>query len=265
MNIGARHVMLTLPVMFLVAGGAAGCAVRSKAVLTTTFVCLALFALESALVFPHYLAYFNQFADGPEHGYEHLVDSSLDWGQDLPGLQDWLAERALPQAARPVYLSYFGTADPRHWQLGALALPSYGAWAAVRTELSLRGGVYCISATHLQNVYTHQWGRWTPRHEEAFQGLLPFARRCVAASDDAQLTAVLTEDGGEQQLQEILNTFQQLQFTRLVGYLRERDPLDTIGHSILVYELTDADVRAFLEGPPAELHPTSGLVGWDGE
>lgn len=265
MNIGARHVLVTLPVMFIVAGGAAGCAVRSRALLGASAACLALFALESARVFPHYLAYFNQLAGGPEHGHEHLVDSSLDWGQDLPGLRDWLDERGLPDPRHPVYLSYFGTADPRHWRLGALALPSYGAWAAVRTQIALRGGFYCISATHLQNLYTHQWGRWTRRHEEAFQGLLPFARRCVAASNQAELDAILAEAGGEAQLQQILDTFQQLQFTRLVGYLRTRPPLDTIGHSILIWELTDDEVQAFLDGPPAELSATSGIAGWDGD
>lgn len=265
MNIGARHVLVTLPVMFIVAGGAAGCAVRSRALLGTSAACLALFALESARVFPHYLAYFNQLAGGPEHGYEHLVDSSLDWGQDLPGLRDWLEERGLPDPRHPVYLSYFGTADPRYWRLGALALPSYGAWAAVRTQIALHGGYYCISATHLQNMYTHQWGRWTYRHEEAFRGLLPFARRCVAASNPAELDAVLAEAGGEEQLQQILDTFQQLQFTRLVAYLRTRPPLAAIGHSILIFELTEDEVQAFLDGPPVEVHATSGIAGWGGE
>ena len=29
---------------------------------------------------------------GRDDAYRHLVDSSLDWGQDLPGLATWLAE-----------------------------------------------------------------------------------------------------------------------------------------------------------------------------
>ena len=33
---------------------------------------------------PHYLSYFNSFCGGPSEGYRYLVDSSLDWGQDLP-------------------------------------------------------------------------------------------------------------------------------------------------------------------------------------
>jgi hypothetical protein len=38
------------------------------------------------------------------------VDSSLDWGQDLPGLREWLSENDLLNNPRePVFLSYFPT------------------------------------------------------------------------------------------------------------------------------------------------------------
>ena len=47
-------------------------------------------AIESIKVAPDFLAYFNELAGGPANGYRHLVDSSLDWGQDLPKLKEWL-------------------------------------------------------------------------------------------------------------------------------------------------------------------------------
>src|SRR4051812_20421057 len=53
-------------------------------------LCLALHAVTSVRVAPDYLAYFNTFAGGSDSAYQHLVDSSLDWGQDLPGLKHWL-------------------------------------------------------------------------------------------------------------------------------------------------------------------------------
>lgn len=43
-----------------------------------------------AMVYPHQLAYFNQFAGGPMNGYRHLTGSSLDWGQDLLYLRDYV-------------------------------------------------------------------------------------------------------------------------------------------------------------------------------
>jgi hypothetical protein len=56
---------------------------------------------------PDYLAYFNELA-GPEPGWI-LVDSDLDWGQDLPRL----AEVARAEHISDLALAYFGTADPR--------------------------------------------------------------------------------------------------------------------------------------------------------
>jgi len=39
--------------------------------------------VSAARIFPHYLAYFNELAGGPDTGYKWLVDSNLDW--DKPG------------------------------------------------------------------------------------------------------------------------------------------------------------------------------------
>src|SRR5205807_487541 len=62
----------------------------------------------------HYLAYFNELAGGPLNGWRSLVDSNIDWGQDLQGLKSWLHRHELPS---PIYLCYFGTADPRYYQV----------------------------------------------------------------------------------------------------------------------------------------------------
>ena len=34
-------------------------------------------------VYPSFLAYFNEVIDGPDGGARYVVDSNLDWGQDL--------------------------------------------------------------------------------------------------------------------------------------------------------------------------------------
>ena len=60
---------------------------------------------------PRYLSYFNPIAGGPEHGYRHLVDSNVDVGQDLIALKNWL-DTALQKKPAPVFLSFFGPADP---------------------------------------------------------------------------------------------------------------------------------------------------------
>ena len=59
---------------------------------------------------PKQLSYFNELVGGPAGGRFHLVDSNLDWGQDLPSLKRWYD--AHPEA-RPFHLAYFGLMDPR--------------------------------------------------------------------------------------------------------------------------------------------------------
>jgi hypothetical protein len=55
---------------------------------------------------PDHLSYFNALAG--EHPEHVLVDSNLDWGQDLYRLRDTLAARHVQDSVR---VAYFGTAD----------------------------------------------------------------------------------------------------------------------------------------------------------
>ena len=58
---------------------------------------------------PDYLAYFNELAGTEPENI--LVDSDLDWGQDLKRLSGKLKELGVKQ----IYLDYYGVADlPRH-------------------------------------------------------------------------------------------------------------------------------------------------------
>lgn len=56
---------------------------------------------------PDYLAYFNALAGS--HPERILVDSNLDWGQDLYRLRDTVIARGIRDSIR---VAYFGTADP---------------------------------------------------------------------------------------------------------------------------------------------------------
>src|SRR5207253_1262911 len=76
-----------------------------------------------SLLRPDYLSYVNQVSGGPKAGYKHLVDSSLDWGQDLPILKNWLDHHFDASASTRLYLAYFGTALPRSYGIEATPLP----------------------------------------------------------------------------------------------------------------------------------------------
>jgi hypothetical protein len=70
-------------------------------------------AIASATIYPSYLAYFNWVSGGPDRGAEHLIDSNLDWGQDLVKLQRWLKQE---HPGQRVGLAYFGQINPSLFQ-----------------------------------------------------------------------------------------------------------------------------------------------------
>jgi hypothetical protein len=254
LNSGHRHLLPTYPPMFVLAGAAAAwLRPRPRVAAGAVVAALGWFAAESFAVRPHYLAYFNQLAGGPRHGWRHLVDSSLDWGQDLPGLRAWLDREGVPRADTPVYLSYFGTGKPEHYGIASIRLPGYfDHWRPVPPWDELRGGVYCVSATMVQSVFNLFPGPWAAPHEEAYRRGLAAVRAATAEPDPetrARRMAALPRES--------LYQLEQLRFARLAAWLRHREPDDAVGWSILVYRLSDAEVRAAVEGPPAELAPAA--------
>jgi hypothetical protein len=101
-----RYVLPVLPFVFVWASGAAER--RGTALLALVAGCATV--VSSIAVYPHGLSYFNELAGGPMHGHAHLIDSNIDWGQDLFYLKRWLDEH--PEA-RPLHLAYLGPIDPR--------------------------------------------------------------------------------------------------------------------------------------------------------
>ena len=90
-NIGLRHLLPAYAPMLILVGICGqwlGSKVRWAKLVAGGVLAAAL--LECVLAWPNYLAYFNQLAGGQPNGYKHVVDSSLDWGQDLPALKHWL-------------------------------------------------------------------------------------------------------------------------------------------------------------------------------
>src|SRR5947207_15765320 len=122
--------------------------------------------VESSLLRPDYPTYFNQVAEGPSNGYKHLVDSSVDWGQDLPALKSWLDHRHDTSATTRLYLAYFGTALPRWYGIEATPLPLD---SSAQRLSSLEPGTYCISATILLQVHSFPPGTWHDRYKSAYR------------------------------------------------------------------------------------------------
>jgi len=250
LNIGHRHILVTYPAMFILAGAGAfwfrkrG---RFRWGAVVLAACLVVQAGECVAIHPHYLAYFNPLAGGPRNGYKHLVDSSLDWGQDLPGLKRWLDRQGLGRpGSAPVHLYYFGTSSPSYYRIGARQLPGWSR----REIVPLTAGVYCISATHLQRSFA-PIGRWCSYYENAYQARLAQMQPLLQA-DDAARESLLRSVGDAFWVQEFY-LFDELRLGRLCAFLRQREPEDSIGYSILIYTLTAEEVEQALYGPPPEL------------
>lgn len=153
LNIGFRHLMPTIPFMYILAvsgvrqwvmgAGMAsissffaalaaklqslGAAIAKIAVVGVLLVWL---AAETAFAAPYFLSYFNELAGGVSHGYRYVTDSNYDWGQDMLRLQQWvgeqnahcaLVETTVPCGIDKIAVDYFGGSDPLYY-LGAKAV-----------------------------------------------------------------------------------------------------------------------------------------------
>jgi hypothetical protein len=195
---------------------------------------------------PHYLSYFNEFAGGSKEGYRHLSDSGVDWGQDLPELS---AKLSAIRGDLPVYLAYFGTARPEYYGIHAKPLVSFPEWSSPQKPESLGPGLYCISATLLDNMYTTYAGNYDRDMELSYQNL----RMGMKMYEAEQLKRGPAGKWSEREQADIAllhERFRQIRFTRLCAYLRKREPIERAGYSINIYGLTAEDVKRAADGPP---------------
>ena len=232
---------------------------RWPALACAVFACIGLFAAESLWRWPNYLAYFNQVDGGPSHAYRHLVDSSLDWGQDLPALQRWLVKEGLNGSPNEkAYFSYFGVANPSYYGIQAALLPCYPGRPTKIPE-PLQPGTYCISATMLQNLYLQQFrGRWSRHFEAGYQELLSKVREFDKANPDERRQ--LISSNGEEFWSRTFYLYEQARLARLTSFLRRREPDAEVNYSILIYRLGAADLHRALEESPVETEETELAV-----
>lgn len=151
-NIGLRHILFIYPFLFVFAGAVAAEIWRSKAEYKeykrAGLMFLAVWYVAGcAWIYPHYLAYFNEAVGGPKNGYKILLDSNLDWGQDLPGLKKWMDANGV----KKIRLSYFGASEPEYYGIDAEYLPGSWILSAVPETPSSERLVY--TAVSAQNLF----------------------------------------------------------------------------------------------------------------
>jgi len=172
LNLGYRYLLPVLPFLFVYVSKIANCELRiadrnTKHTMRNTALALLIgwYAFSTILIYPHFLAYFNELAGGPEGGWRYLVDSNIDWGQDAILLRQYLDERGVDR----VKLAWFGESRPEYYGVDYEPLP---AWPPNREKVATRTfspvapapGVYAISVTNLQGALlddhdTYAWFR----------------------------------------------------------------------------------------------------------
>jgi hypothetical protein len=249
-NIGERHIMPLYPCLFIACGAAAKfISGKSNAIRVLTGLCMAWLALETLNISPHFLAYFNQFAGGPKNGYRHLVDSSLDWGQDLKELKR-IKDGLNPEKGekRNFYLSYFGTASINSYGLDdVISLPGYFAQENFRIH-RYEPGYYCVSATMLWMLYYPDilGSLGYPQdmlYNNTFEKISPMISPLFDAADkgDSKLREFISEKGEKFWLS-CYKAYDLIRFAKLCAYLQKTKPDYQAGHSILIYDLNEKEI-----------------------
>ena len=155
---------------------------RSSIVKHLVALSVAWFVASSLWVYPHSMGYFNELVGGPLRGHEHLLDSNVEWGQDLAYLKRWCD--AHPEA-RPLYVLTYTFPDPKYLGIPSAGLPPSCApepsgRLAAKQDASLgpQPGWYAIGVTFLHGDDHPQRGTiglaWVP-YCGCFRRLRPVA------------------------------------------------------------------------------------------
>lgn len=149
LNIGVRHLLPTIPFIYILSAGAIKSWYSARATKGKSLflgILLVWFLVETAFVSPHFLSYFNEFGGGTKNGYRHVTDSNYDWGQDLKFLKKFTDEKGIDKIA----VDYFGGGSPQY-HLGKDI--TEGWWSARGNPKDIGINWLAVSANTLQGAH----------------------------------------------------------------------------------------------------------------
>lgn len=129
-------------------------------------LCVTCTALSTLSAYPHQLAYFNELSGGLRNGRSQMLHSSLDWGQDMLFLRDWLTRNGSPRCG----VVFYGKYDP-HWIGIDCCLPPFDSRASELCGNHCDPTVIAIGANQLMGDREPAPGRcgagWTMPSDES--------------------------------------------------------------------------------------------------
>jgi hypothetical protein len=138
-DLGFRYLLPIVPFMIAAAAGAIGrFSSRGRAAAVATILLCLWYGSSIFTSFGNGLAYFNEIAGGPAGGSKYLVESDLDWGQNLVRLKDYL-DRNRPGG--PLLVSNYGLVPPSVYGIKSEAAPCQPARALIAVSVNYLKGI----------------------------------------------------------------------------------------------------------------------------
>lgn len=156
LNIGIRHLMPTVPFVLLFIGKQMHRYFKKDNIKTiqgfVVGVLLVWLVVGTVSYFPQYIGYFNETVPRSER-YNYLNDSSLDWGQDLLRLKEYVDDNDI----EAIKVDYFGGSVPSYY------IPESIEW---HSSYGPTTGWLAVSATfyqssklvgEMENKWSYHW------------------------------------------------------------------------------------------------------------
>ena len=150
LNLGFRYALPMMPLLaVLVAVGAARIWESRRKLRLAIAIALVWLIVHPLSYYPNFLTYVSEYGPGRSRNYRVFADSSLDWGQGLLLLRDYMRENQIEQ----IYLSYFGSAWPGGYGIRYVPLYSFFDLPPLTAPPTEQPKFVAISATNLTGTY----------------------------------------------------------------------------------------------------------------
>jgi len=165
LNLGIRYLLPGLPFLFILTGAlwARVLASPKRWLGMAPLAVVAYSCVVLAVVHPGYLSFFNVPAGGPDHGERWLVDSNLDWGQDLYRVREAVGPLV---GDEPIRLLYFGHVDPGLYGIRYRPLLPYPTEDVIAVSMNyLVGNSYVVVGPDCEVLHVpRDYAKWLRAH-----------------------------------------------------------------------------------------------------